>query len=235
MNGGALVQQKAAELVTRSRAGDQNATALLVRIGEEARKGGVQAMRAFQAAQQYIASNPAQEFQLGAETALVMDPPTAPSTALARYEAGAADPGDGTAITKAREKRKPRLPRGIFDRIFHPDFTAITIVRAAQYQNGIPAAAVVLAGGPPLTPPVIREFGASNFGSEESTGAFFHGVKNPGVSAWQKIAPHLAPPLRRCLVIGQCIGRARRIQQVRQPGSAIGDYSEVAGWELGES
>ena len=34
-----LVDQTAASLVRRSRAGDQNATATLYRIGEEARKG----------------------------------------------------------------------------------------------------------------------------------------------------------------------------------------------------
>ena len=218
MNGSAELVQQSGALVRRARAGDQNALATILKVGEAARSGGQRALQAFSYIKSYIDSNPAQEFVLGAEAPVVMDTPQAP---LAKIP----DP----------ELRKPVLPRGIFDRLFDPDYFALCIVRACGYRHGLPAAATVLASGPPLTGQAIQQIGLSQFGSDESTAVFYHGVKFCGESAWKEVAPHLDPPLRRCLAIGQCVGRARKIQQVRQPGSRIGAYSETAGWELGES
>jgi hypothetical protein len=98
----------------------------------------------------------------------------------------------------------------------------------------MPAAAAVLASGPLLTNPVIQDLGTANFGSEEPAAVFFHGVRFPTEASWKEVAPHLDPPMRRCLAVGQCVGRARRLQAVRMPRSRISGYSEVAGWELGE-
>jgi hypothetical protein len=195
---------------------------MLVRIGQEARKGGQRARVAFTAIKEYIDRNPAQPFVLGAEPAVIADTPTG-STELA------------VVTPKPNlELRKPVLPRGIFDRLFDPEWAALVIMQACQYRYGLEAAACVLASGPLLTNPAVRQMGASNFGSEESTAVFFHGVRFSSEDTWREVAPHLDVPLRRCLAIGQCVGRARKIQAVRMPGSRIGEYSEVAGWELGE-
>lgn len=232
MSQGQLAVQ-AASYVRRARAGDENAMAMLARIGEESRKGNKRASAAFAAMKDYIDRHPAQPFTLGAEAAVIADTP----------QTSSADSGSGysQAITaparpssRDLEKRKPPLPRGIFDKLFDPEDFALTVVRACGYRNGLPAASVVLASGPLLTKPVVQQLGVSNFGSEESTAVFFHGVKFSGEASWAEVAPHLDPPLRRCLAIGQCVGRARRLQAIRMPGSAISNYSEVAGWELGE-
>ena len=68
----------------------------------------------------------------------------------------------------------------------------------------------------------------------KTAAVFFHGVRFPTEASWKEVAPHLDPPMRRCLAVGQCVGRARRLQAVRMPRSRISGYSEVAGWELGE-
>lgn len=223
-----VIDDSAIGLVRRARAGDQNATAMILRVGEEARRGNNRrATVAFTAIQDYIDRNPAQDFVLGAEggAAIIMDPPNGGSVALV-----ASTPPTAKEI----EARKPPLPRGIFDKLFDPDWSALVIVKACQYRNGLPATAAVLASGPPLTNTAIKAFGASQFGSEESTSVFFHGVRFSGDDAWAELAPHLDPPLRRCLAIGQCVGRARKIQQVREKGSSISAFSPTVGWELGE-
>ncbi len=217
-----------ASLVRRARAGDENAMGLITRVGQEARKGNnPRAQAAFAALKEFIDKNPAQDFVLGAEP-VIMDPPS--PTAIQKAV-------PDTEITVRRvdpELRKPPVPRGLFDRLFDPEYFALVIIRACQYRNGLPAAAALLAAGPALTNPVVHQLGLTNFGSEESTACFFHGVKFSSEASWDEVAPHLDPPLRRCLAIGQCVGRARKIQAVRQPNSSISAYSPVAGWELGE-
>lgn len=219
---------QAASYVRRARAGDENAMAMLARIGDESRRGNKRAAAAFVAMKDYIDRNPAQPFTLGAESAIIVDTPAS----LVRQSAEVLALPPPAKVD--REKSKPTLPRGIFDKLFDPEDFALTVVRACGYRNGLPAAAVVLAGGPLLTKPVVQQIGASSFGSDESTATFFHGVKFSGEESWNEVAPHLDPPLRRCLAIGQCVGRARRIQAVRMAKSPISAYSEVAGWELGE-
>jgi hypothetical protein len=218
----------AASLVRRTRAGDQNAQAMIYRIGEESRKGNnTRAAAIALAIKQFIEKNPPKDFVLGAEPALLANTPQE-STALAARAAPA-------KLTAAQiEARKPPIPRGLLDKLFDPELFALVIVRACSYRNGLPAAAVVLASGPPLTAAAVQQLGISQFGSDESSAVFFHGVKFCGEAAWAEVAPHLDPFMKRCLAVGQCVGRARRIQMVRLPRSAISNYSPVAGWELGE-
>lgn len=224
MSSAVALDQTVASLVRRSRAGDQNATAMITRVGEEARKGNPKASQTAAAIRQFIEGNPAQDFVLGGEPALVMDPPANDSTAIVPVKPTRAE----------MERKKPVLPRGIFDRLFDPEHTAVTIVRACGYRNGLPAAAAALASGPPLTNNVVAQFGAENFGSEESTTLFFYGLRFSGDEDWEEVARHFDMPLRRCLAIGQCFGRARKLQAIRQRGSSISAYAPVAGWELGE-
>jgi hypothetical protein len=221
-----IVAETAASLVRRSRAGDQNATAMLYRIGEEARKGVQRAVQAFQAVQEYLDSHPAEPFVLGSEPAVIMETPQAGS-ALALVESA-------PVTAKQIEARKPPLPRGIFDRLFDPEWAALTIIKACQYRDGLAATAVVLASGPPFTNVAVRQFGATQFGSDESTQLFFHGVRFSDDDSWNEVAPHIEPALKRCLAIGQCVGRARKIQQVRERDSSISAFSPTIGWELGE-
>jgi hypothetical protein len=224
MAASAQLVDHAAALVRRTRAGDQNAWATIYRIGEEARKGSNRrAMAMFKAVEGYLKTNPDQPYTLGAEPPVIAETPQ--STAMV--------PAASVKLAKPAT-RKPTLPRGIFDKLFDPDAFALVVVRACQYKDGMEAAAVVLASGPLLTKPVVEQLGLSQFGSDESSAIFFHGVKFSSEDAWNEVAPHLDPVLRRCLAVGQCVGRARRIQAVRMPDSPISNYSVVAGWELGE-
>jgi hypothetical protein len=63
---------------------------------------------------------------------------------------------------------------------------------------------------------------------------FFHGVKNCSDEELRRTGKNLDDYLRKPLIIGQCIGRAWRIQAVRRAGSRIGAYSPAVGWEMGE-
>lgn len=230
--GSDLIAREAQSLVRRSRAGDQNATATLYEIGQRARQGVARARVAFQAAMAYLDSQPPEEFALGGEPALLASSSDEGAAAGDEEERAAA-----RQLALARvdpEAKKPPLQRGVLDRIFNPKDFALTVVRACRFRRGLPAAAAVLASGPALTAPAIDKLARDNFESAESRGCFLHGVERPGEEEWRRLAPHLEPALRRCLAIGQCVGRARKIQMVRQRGSSIGAYSETAGWELGE-
>ena len=248
----AELSSQAAAYVRRARAGDENAMAMLARIGQEARQGqNARASAAYAAIKEYIEKNPAQNFTLGSEKALVLDPPkpgrvekvaTSASSSNALARRGSAEVARSRARpsqaalahrTANAESRKPPLPRGIFDGLFDPEYLTLTIVRACAYRHGLPAAAVVLASGPLLTKAAVEAI-AGTFTSEESVGCFLHGVRFSGEEAWQEVAPYLDDPLRRCLAVGQCVGRARKIQAVRMAQTPITAYSEVAGWELGE-
>jgi hypothetical protein len=231
------LSSQVASYVRRARAGDENAMAMLARVGEEARKGtNKKAQATFAMMKAFIERNPAKPFTLGAEPALV-GTMSKPSTALAKPTKKTRQQLQAEPMPQKRpdpELKKPPLPRGIFDGMFDPERFTLTIVRACGYRYGMPAAAVVLASGPLLTKNAVQELGISQFGSDESSACFFHGVRFSGESDWTEVAPYLDPVMRRCLAVGQCVGRARKIQAVRMKNSPIGAYSEVAGWELGE-
>lgn len=63
---------------------------------------------------------------------------------------------------------------------------------------------------------------------------YLYGVQFCSDDDWQRAAPRLQGPMRLCMMIGQCVGRARKLQAIRMPKSSISRFSEVAGWELGE-
>jgi len=92
-------------------------------------------------------------------------------------------------------------------------------------------AAVVFANGKRIDPEVIRQFGHL-FGNEAE--CFFQGARD-----WNKdIKPNIArsaDPLRlQIYEVGQVLGRARAIQQMRRRDVPISSYDPLVGWELGE-
>ena len=245
MPASASISDHARSLVRRTRAGDQNAWAMIYRIGEEARRGGNRRAEAMaQAIKQQLAGATDNDMEMEDGPALIMDGPrtaaphrkAAPASASANMGADAPGRVHATARDKAAaiEAKKPPVPRGLFDGLHDPNQMAEVILNACKYRNGLQAAAVLLAAGPPLTNLRLGEICKTTFGSEESQGAFIHGVKHSDDQTWEELAPQLDLPLKRCLAIGQCLGRARRIQDLRRPKSRISDYSAVAGWELGE-
>jgi hypothetical protein len=219
-------------LVRRARAGDQNAMALIREIGIAARDGVSKKAKAVHALiMKYIERNPAPKlegpdkgglFGFGGEAATGLPP--APQ-ALVQVVG---------ASSGARQGPKPELPRGAFDKLFDDDLFPVIVVKACQYRNGLAAAAVVLAAGPSLTAKRVQEIGASTFGSDEATAVFFHGVKFCTDADLREAGKVFDAYLRRPLVVGQCVGRAWRLQAVRRPGSRIASYAPVAAWEMGE-
>jgi len=223
--------EHAASIVRRARVGDQNAMALMRQVGKAAREGSsAKAKKAYALMQKYINRNPAEArgapgtgglFGFGGDVAGL--PPAPP--------AGIIEVSQEAPVSPAQ---KPSLPRGAFDRIFDPDVFPVVVLRACKYQSGLPAAAVVLASGPSLTKDSVREMGLSSFGSEPASEAFFHGVKNCTDADLQEAGKLFDDYLKKPFLVGQCVGRAWRLQAIRRPNSRIGLYSTRAGWEMGE-
>jgi hypothetical protein len=222
MSSNAMVQQ-AASIVRRTRAGDQNAWAIIYKIGEQARTGrNPRAVEAYTLVRSYIEHNPSAPFQLGEGKPVVIDTP------------GGMVPTRGLRIQQDPEMRKPPLPKGVLNGILDPDMTARCILNACQFRRGLQGAAVALAAGPMLSDEAVRRMAANNFGADDAKRAFMYGVRFCGEREWNEVAPSLNMASRKGLVIGQCVGRARHLQAIRSPRSKISVYSSVAGWELGE-
>lgn len=205
--------------------------ALLREIGIAARAGANRkAKAAYEFVMKFIEKNPAPPiaadkgglFGFGGEASDRV--PSAPSALVQSPDRPRQGPG----------APKPNLPRGALSRIFDQDVFPVVVVKACQYRDGLAAAAVVLASGPSLTKDVVQDIGNSMFGSDETTAAFFHGVKFCTDADLREAGKNFPVGLRRPLVVGQCVGRAWRLQAVRRPGSRIGMYAPVAGWEMGE-
>jgi hypothetical protein len=225
MSAQAAIAQAAGSLVRRARAGDEVAAAILFKTGERARKGDPRAKAAFATAQAYIAQHPAEKFTLVREPAIIMH-----THGASTNEAAAIVP-----VRRDPSASRPPLPPGIFGDLHDPTMATPTIVRAAEHQKGLDAAAAVLAAGPLLTGEAIAKWCKRDFGTDPSHArAFMHGVQFSGEDEWKAVAPRLALPARKCLAVGQCVGRARALQAVRLGEGRISDHRPVAGWELGE-
>lgn len=98
--------------------------------------------------------------------------------------------------------------------------------RAKQAQ-----AAVVFANGRHLDIEVLREFGSS-FG--EDADCFFQGARDWNKDLRPDIARSADPYRLQVYEVGQVLGRARAIQQMRRPDVPISAYDPMVGWELGE-
>jgi hypothetical protein len=220
--------EESASLVRRARAGDQIAMALLWKVGQRARKGHARAQQAFAAVQQYIRENPTKPKTFAKRSSLI----TAVSGIFGDNSEVASNPIPEKTVNP--EFDKPVIPHGALDRIFDEDLFPGVVVRACRYQFGLSAAAVVLSTGPSLSLPIIQEIGMSQFGSDDNSACFFHGVKFTTDADWLEAAPRLDYVRRGCMVVGQCVGRARALQAARCPDSMLGRLSPGVGWELGE-
>ena len=237
---GKTLDAHAAALVNRARVGDQNAMALIKKVGKivrgEVPGNSGKAKKAFASIQKFLAANPivgnssapnkGGQFGYGGTVSPTIPP--APQALMA----------DSSFMGESNRERQqkqelPALPKGAFDKLFDPDRFQGIVIASCKYKNGLDAAAVVLAAGPTLSKEDVTALGMSGFGSEAATQAFFMGVKYPLERDLVRMKP-LDGGLKRAFVVGQCVGRAWRIQAVRRPGSRIGLWSPGAGWELGE-
>jgi hypothetical protein len=242
MSQGKTLDAHAAALVNRARVGDQNAAALIKKVGKivrgEVPGNSGKAKKAFASIQKFLAANPVipgtgapnKGGQFGYGGTVSPTIPPAPQALMDTSFSG--DSGEGSR-SRQQKQELPTLPKGAFDKLFDPDRFQGIVVAACRYRCGLDAAAVVLAAGPTLSKEDVSGLGMSGFGSEAATQAFFMGVKYPLERDLPRMK-NLDAVLKRAFVVGQCVGRAWRIQAVRRPGSRIGLWSSGAGWELGE-
>lgn len=224
----AQVAQTAVSWVKRARAGDQVAMAALkkTRIEVESGKANARTKLAYQAAAKYIKSNPTSKIK---STAAQLGAPVEMSSEAILVDADAV-----SMLRKKGSDNRPFMPRGYLRNIDDPSKVAETVIGAQKYRDGMGACVVALAGGEPLTPESVARMGPVLFTTESQGAAFAHGAQFSGEADWNEAAPALPRDLRPCLLVGQCVGRAMRLQALRQPDSSISDYDPIIGWELGE-
>lgn len=224
----AQITQTAISWVRRARAGDQVAMAALkkARVDVESGRATAQARVAYQAAAKYIKANPTGK--------LAADARKLGAPAEMSAEATLVNTDPVAMLRKRRTDERPAMPRGYLRGLDNPDKITDTIIGAARYRDGMGACVVALAAGEPITSRTVTEIGASNFTTDARSAAFMHGAQFSGESDWNETAPQLPRDLRPCMLVGQCIGRAAKLQAVREPDSSISDYDPVIGWELGE-
>jgi hypothetical protein len=91
--------------------------------------------------------------------------------------------------------------------------------------------ALVFANGRHLDSEVLRRFGSS-FGEEAE--CFFQGARDWNKNLTPSVARSADPYRLQVYEIGQVLGRARAMQQMRRPEVPISSYDPQVGWELGE-
>lgn len=224
----AQVVQTAISWVRRARAGDQVAMAALkkTRVDVESGRATPQERIAFQAAAKYIKANPTSKIK---STAAKLGAPVEMSAEAILVDADAV-----SMLRKKSGDTRPFLPRGYLRGLDDPSKVADTVIGAARYRDGVGACVVTLAGSEPLTPETVATMGPVLFNTEAQGAAFAHGAQFSGEDDWNDTAPRLPRDLRPCMLVGQCIGRAMKLQALRQPDSSISDYDPLIGWELGE-
>jgi len=198
------MQKAAAELIERSRAGDQNATAMIIEIRRAALRGVKKAQIGFDLLRRLVEANPHRpEIRLDGSDRM-----------------GA----EGYEALGALAKRGPILA-----------LAALVIIPSTGGEDGITAAAVLLANGPqPITKRLVSDI-AAGIDETQHRKLFFYGVQCCGLDG-RSLADELSGRGDEPLFVhaGRCVGLARSIQRVRLPNSRISAFNVSAGWELGE-
>lgn len=196
----------AAELVDRARDGDQNAMALLQRIGENAKRGNPRARMAAYLCDAYIRNHPPGSF--------------------------GADPGRqrvhvsgllGT-VTQAIKTRPEPVEYSSALHALLPGVLAVVDPSDA---------AVIVSNGPDLTDKENSRISAilAAFHSDEEKKAFVAGART---DALKTVLAKVSTNAKAACAIGYIIGLARRIQLVRLPNTPISVFSKDVAWELGD-
>lgn len=204
------IKKAACELVDRSRLGDQNATAMLISIRENAgnakHKESARAKCSFDYAMAYAKKGRS----------------TKESTFAGAFDPVAAGIGKAVASSKSPEQYAATV-------IAHMPTMGNSVSDAVKVASSIshgPAINTNLLGN-------VRNALPSNNGKT----AFTMGVKLSGNTRALLDAVRKAPKtsdVQTAVQLGYAMGVAQRLQDVRKPGSLIGPFSPAAAWELGE-
>ncbi len=204
------VETAAAELVDRTRQGDQNAEALICQIRDTARKGNVKAKKALQALEEYVQKHPieahisfGEESQMGVEVDFE-DERKCDVCAHAFYHALA---NDGDYVKVVRTKIPPLV--------------VLSVNKAITSLANGPS---LLAGRHGNLIAEVRE----SFTEEEQL-AFADGIKH-GITELASVRPDL----QAAFLFGHVLGTARAYQAVRLPHTPLRVLGPQVGAEFGE-
>lgn len=200
------MQLVAAELVDRARDGDQNAMALLQRIGENARAGVPRARMAFAMCEKYMNEHPPGSFGYDSPRKRMQTR------------------GLLTTVSKAIQSRSGPVEYSSALHALLPG--VLTIVDPSD-------AAVIVSNGPELTDKENQRVNAilAAFGTDDERNAFRAGGRTDNLGA---ILNRFKDELKPAAAIGYIVGLARRIQLVRLPETPLSVLSKDVAWELGD-
>lgn len=196
----------AKSLVDRSRLGDQNALAILVKVRQNAEKGAPRAKRAFGILLNYAKRNTAeQSTDIGTETHGIFG---ALRTTLAR-------------VTPSQPEKYAAIATSF-------------IPGSGKNTRAVVNAAGAFANGPRINHDLLNHVSMA-IGDDNAKEAFAFGFENSGHRDIIMKAAKEAPPRERtALQIGYTLGLAKRIQDVREPNCPLSRFSTIVAWELGE-
>lgn len=204
------IEEGAAELVERSRAGDQVAMSQMMLIQEVAKDD----------------KDPRQE--------------NAKRSLDAMWKYGKAHPaGAGSAFGAELKKQAEadRLSQLMAATMGSEEYSRALVNIAPEIaKNSVPKAIVTLANGPTLLEradqePLIKLI-ADSIEDPDARTAFAIGVKHSDQVA--EAAKRLPPQCQAMLRLGYLLGQARKIQAVRLKKTPVSNFCPDVGWELGE-
>lgn len=197
----------AKSLIDRSRLGDQNALAILVRVRQNAKKGMPRAKKAYGILVDYAKTNSADKSStdVGTETRGIFG---TLRTTLAR-------------ITPAQQEKYAAIATSF-------------IPGSGKNTRSVVNAAGAFANGPPISHDLLNHVSLA-LGDDTAKAAFAFGFMNSGRREVVTAAAREASPRERtALQVGYTLGLAKRIQDVRDSHCPLSRYSTIVAWELGE-
>lgn len=249
----------AADLVERSRVGDQNAMAILRDMRKNALGGNETAQAGFAAAKEYIEANPVD----GAEGGPVVfeseaqifsgDVQKNVDRVLAEARKGETWAVNLLASIRVRARKgfaRAKLLWSIFKNSLAlsskfggeskalPSGITVDVSYPTSFarllpcgESGMACIVACFIHGPWLTDERLTDLSHA-FANHEESDRFAWGVTNPWdetVFVWD--AP---PKTKACALLGQCVGRARGAQIVASGRGPVSAFHPDVGWEMGE-
>jgi hypothetical protein len=243
-------EEGATDLVLRARAGDQNAMAIIAQVRESAKKGNPTALKSLQLMKAYISANPVDmvEPTMFQGEADILRGDVTKNVERVVNEARKGERWAIELLSKIRKRAeagadRAKLLTGIFKSYLatHSPFAGdvpsgievdVTVPQTGflciPCKGGENLLCVCFADGPLLRQARIDAL-ASTFPSESEGKLFLYGVDHPEdpVMGWD-----MANRAKACMIMGQCVGRARGIQSARMGRAPLSVFSHEVAREL---
>ena len=197
-----------AEVVERSRLGDQNATAIITCVREQAEKGSPKAKASLEGIIKYAKSNPPGK----------------------RAEIG----GVFTNLRSSLGGLRDAIKRCV-SREHYISTVKSQVPEVGLSMNDAARAGAALATGPEIGAPELATAQAT-FSTPGAQKAFQYAVQFSGSpkAILAMVGKTRDPEVKKALHLGFTMGSARRVQLVQKPDSSLLKFSPVVAFELGE-